>query len=276
MTATFLSISIALSALTTPPPPTHPHTGRILVHLKSATPVKSAWAVHRANRSAGVEFHKHAGDVRNDSVVFEDLPVPASFSLMFETESGMVRGWDAVVPDDDFEEPQPLSRAARNAILLKLARGSASRFADRVVALDIEGNAQHAAVLLTKLRTRQFTGGGYRPGEWVWRVERHLFESEDGESWVHDQDLPLYTIIRRRMFEPEYRKVRMAFSRRLGGIRLTNTMPEVVLAKIGMPRIESGVHVIGDDGGRPAPFTLKPALDERITKREPDDENRID
>ena len=244
--------------------------GSIEATLDAKAPVLEAHAIARIDTPFGVEFRPAiAGDLKDAKLSFTDLPTEGVYCLRFKMESGVVQGWDATVPPSDYEEEQPLEVASRNTILKKLAAGSASEFADQVLVLDVQGNIQNAAVLVTKLRTRPFVGGGYRPGECVWRVERRLWEFPDEHTWVPNQDLPLYAVQRRRLFPKDYQQLSIIYARHLGGIRLDEQKPHRDLGTIVVPSPGPGIHAVGPDGDPTMPFLIKPGLDPRINQNRP-------
>jgi hypothetical protein len=198
------------------------------------------------------------GKVVGNEIVVEDLPVPGRYDLKIETASGgVVAGWDATVPQSDYEGDPPLEEASRRKILKKLGDPDFSSFADRMVVLDIQGNIQNAAVLVMKLRMRPFVGGNYKPGEWVWRVERWQWENPDEHTWVPFRKRPFYALIRERLRREQYRAKRVIFSRQLGGITLTQGRKRISLGKVKVPRPTAGACAVNPDGSRIRPMVLK-------------------
>ena len=88
------------------------------------------------------------------------LPDYGSFDLRLETADGLIAGWNASVPASDDEPPAPLSADQKRELLDKLATMSRRAFPHEVVVLDIQGNAQHAAILTTSVRRGNIQGVG--------------------------------------------------------------------------------------------------------------------
>ncbi len=235
--------------------------GEIRARLDSDEPVLKAWAVHRLQTDEGFVSRSLPARVEDEMLVADDLPVPGRFDLRFQVKSGFLEGWDATVPESDYVEEQPLSEASRATILSKMSASSFTAYWDRVVILDIQGNIQNAAVLRAVLRTRPFVGGGYRPGEWTWRVERWQWEDPMEHTWTTHQDRPYYALVRRRMFERDHRALRTTYARHLGGIALTSRRPRADLGPIRLPRPMPGTHAVNPDGSRVAPVLIKPATE---------------
>ena len=74
--------------------------------------------------------------------------------------------------------------------------------------LAVEGNIQHAVVLLNKLRTTAFVNS--QPGEVIWRAELWRFERPD-DTWVKVQDELFTVLYRERIPEENYRKKAVTF-----------------------------------------------------------------
>ncbi len=157
-TAVLLSTSLSASA------------GTIRATIDSAEPVVHAWVIQRKDTNIGVENKPRSIRLAGKVLVVEGLPVPGRYDLRFKTASGcVVEGWDGHVPESDYVEEQPLDNESKLTILKKMAKIEKRHFADKVMVLDIQGNIQNAAIIVTKLRTRPFVGGAYKQGEWDYR-----------------------------------------------------------------------------------------------------------
>ena len=259
----WLTVLLAASAMSAPA-----RAGSIRATIEADEPVKRVWAIERRPgqltaskgkvHDVGMYGHPRQGTVKDGEIVIENLPVPGQYDLKIETTSGaIVVGWDSTVPESDYVGDPPLEEASRKAILQKLADEQFSAFSDRMWVLDIQGNIQNAAVLVMKLRTRPFVGGNYQPGEWVWRVERWQWEDPDEHTWVPFQERPFYALVRQRLYENQYRAMRAAYARHLGGIRLTQERDAVDLGTVKVPRVGAGVYAIDPGGSRIPRVVLK-------------------
>ncbi len=187
---------------------------------------------------------KHAAQLDAASGQFEIavLPLGGTFDFLIEGGTSLVEGIDLSVPRSDYEEEQPLTKDDVLSIKQKVA--SLNQFEDTVEVLIVEGNIQHAAVLVNKLRTRPFYGS--KPGEIVWRVELWHFERPD-ENWVKVQDELFLTLHRERLAQAAYKKKSVTFVPSLGGIRLSSETPIAEVGTIKLPPAESGVRVLSED-----------------------------
>jgi hypothetical protein len=226
---------VLFAALTTP---TFAQTGTIRGTLERAGP---ATKVTLVDRTTGM---KHAAQLDEASGQFTvaGLPLTGAFDLLIESGASLVEGIDLAVPRSDYEEEQPLSEDDVVSIKQKVA--SLNQFEDIVEVLTVEGNIQHAAVLVNKLRTKPFYGS--KPGEIVWRVELWHFERPD-ETWVKVTDELFLTLHRERIAHAAYKKKSVTFAPSLGGIRLSTESPTAEVGTIKLPPAESGIRVLSED-----------------------------
>ncbi len=242
--------------------------GSITGILDAKEPIRRVWAIERSPRhlkdtkgeshDIGMYGRPHQGRADGARIVIEDLPVPGKYDLKLEMASGaVIAGWDASVPESDYVGDPPLEAASKQKIFKKLADKQFSAFSDRMWVLDIQGNIQHAALLVMKLRMRPFVGGAYKPGEWVWRIERWHWENPEDHTWVPYQERPYYALIRERLYEKDYRAKRICFARRLGGIALTGEQSAANLGRIKVPSPVAGVFAVDPNGSRIRPVVLK-------------------
>ncbi|MEX0654770.1 MAG: hypothetical protein WD534_07495 [Phycisphaeraceae bacterium] len=236
--------------------------------LPDGVTVRQAIAVQRHARhmttrdgeklDIGLYATHHPGTLDGDRVRFDDLPVPGRYDLRFVLDDGaIVQGWDATVPQSDYVGDPPLEEGAREAILDKQRSDQFTAFGDDVHVLDLQGNLQNAALLMMQLRRRPFVGGGYRQGEWVWRVDRYQWEDPMEHTWAPYQERPYYALVRERLFEDDFRAKRMAYARYLGGIALTADEPTVNLERVVVPSPGPGVVAVEPDGTPIEPVILK-------------------
>ena len=242
--------------------------GKIRAALDTDANVTSAWAVRRyakkletsqgRTKDIGMYAERHEGTITGDAVTFTDLPVPGRYDLRFKTaDGGVIQGWDTTVPPSDYVGEPPLQPEARETILKKQSDEQFTAFADRVRVLDVRGNIQNAVLLVEKLRWQPFTGGGYQPGEWVWRVERWQWENPNEQTWVPYQERPYYALVRQRLRQPAYEAKRVVYARHLGGLGLTSDGPKLDLGTIVVPRPRGGVYAVDPAGERIEPIPLK-------------------
>lgn len=234
--------------------------GEIRATIEVEGDVEAVWAIERRETPTGVYHHRHKGVIEGARLTVSDLPVPGRYDLRFDFTNGFVEGWNSAVPESDYEDEQPLEKAAILKIARKMADDQFTAFGDEALILDIRGNIQNAALLLMQLRRRAFVGGGYRQGEWVWRVDRWQWEDPDEHTWVPYQERPFYALVRERLYPAAYRAKNVVYARHLGGIVLTLEQAEAVLGTLRIPRPAPGVHAVHPDGKRTQPIRLKPVL----------------
>ena len=243
--------------------------GTIRATIKAEEPITEAWIIQRKDSNIGVETKPRKVELVDNELVVEGLPLPGRYDLRFKTASGcIIEGWDDTVPESDYVQEQPLSRESKLTVLKKMAKMSKRGFADEVVVLDIQGNIQNAAVLVTRLRRRAFVGGAYKQGEWVWRVERWQWEFPDEDTWTPYQERPYYSLVRKRLYEKEYKALRTTYARHLGGIVLTDEQPEAKMGDLNVPRLKPGTRALNPDGSATTPISIKPWREPDL--REPD------
>ncbi|NQT92152.1 MAG: hypothetical protein HQ559_05270 [Lentisphaerae bacterium] len=233
--------------------------GVITATVECDAPVSAVWAIERRRTPVGVYHHPYAGTVTGRTIRVAGLPVPGRYALKLQVGDGIVEGWDADVPESDYVEEQPLVESSIRKITKKMTSDQFTAFADEAEILDLQGNIQNAALLLFQLRRRPFVGGGYKPGEWVWRVDRWQWEDPDEKTWVPYQERPYYALVRERLYEKDYREKKVLFARHLGGITLSR---ESAVSNVGLLRIPvpiPGVHAVDPDGKIIKPVRLKPA-----------------
>jgi len=242
--------------------------GSIRATLAGDETVRRVWAIQRQARhirtsagkthDVGMYGEPHEGTVDGRTMSIANLPVPGRYDLKIETASGgVMAGWDASVPESEYVGDPPLEKEAKQKIFAKLADEQFSAFADRMWVLDVQGNLQHAALLVMKLRMRPFVGGAYKPGEWVFRIDRWHWENPDDQTWVPYQERPFYALVRERLYKKDYEAKRVAMARHLGGIALTEQRPEVNLGTVKVVTPEAGVLAVNADGSPVRPVVLK-------------------
>ena len=123
-----------------------------------------------------------------------------------------------------------------------------SKFEDVVEILTVQGNIQHAAVLLNKLRTKAFYAS--KPGEVIWRAELWRFECPE-ETWVKCRDRSSNIVLyRERIGRSVYDRKSLTFDPALGGLRLSRGRPKVDVGRIELPSAKPGIRLRSAKGER--------------------------
>jgi len=195
--------------------------------------LKAIAAVNRANGK------RQRGKIDTATGNFEinRLPVGAAYDLIIDFDSARLEGINLRVPASDYVEEQPLSEEDIETIRKKAKR--MNKFEDIVEVRTIQGNIQHAAVLLNKLRTKPFFGS--KPGEVVWRAELWHFERPE-ETWVKVQEELAIILYRERIQSSAYAAKSHTFDQTLGGITLTSKQPTIDLGNLIPPIAKKGIH----------------------------------
>jgi len=232
--------------------------GSIRATIEGDQKIKSVSAIDRNTRGTdGVVSTTHTGRIEGREIVVDKLPDDGSFDLRLETADGLIAGWNASVPPSEDDPPSPLAVSQKRELLQKLATMSRRAFPHEVVVLDIQGNAQHAAILTTSVRRGNIIGVG-AVGGWVWRADRYEYENPDDDTWAPYQEQPFYAVDRREVSPEQYAQLRVTYVAALGGIRLTADKPAVDLGRVVLPKPAAGVHAAAADGHATREFTVKP------------------
>ncbi|MDA1054286.1 MAG: hypothetical protein O3C40_27895 [Planctomycetota bacterium] len=165
------------------------------------------------------------------------LPLDATYDLIIDFAGSRLEGINLKVPRSDYVEEQPLSEEDIETIRDKAMR--MNKFEDVVEIRTVQGNIQHAAVLLNKLRTRPFFAS--QPGEVIWRAELWHFERPE-ETWVKVQEELAIVLYRERIQSSAYTAKSHTFDQALGGIELTSEQPTIDLGLIKPPITKPGIH----------------------------------
>lgn len=234
--------------------------GSITLIADSPQTITHAWVIQWSQDANGVYAHTTLGqqDANTGRIVFNDLK-PGRYNLKFQTESGVIEGWDTHVPDSDYEIEQPLAKASIATLTQKLQSSGATGFDDQVAILDIQGNIQNAAILTRQLRSRKFVGGKYKRGEWVFRVTRWQWESPDEITWAPWQEQPSFAFIRERLTQETFNALHITYARHLGGIVLPFPTSNINLGTVLVPKQQQGVVAVNPDGSLITPIIIKPA-----------------
>jgi len=180
-------------------------------------------------------------DPTTNSFEISGLPLRVAYDLIIDFAGARLEGVNLNVPRSDYVEEQPLSEEDIEIIREKAKR--MNKFEDVVEIRAIQGNIQHAAVLLNKLRTKPFFNA--KPGEVIWRAELWHFEKPE-ETWVKVQDELAVVLYRQRIQSSAYAAKSHTFDQMLGGIVLTSDQPTIDLGRIKPPIAKQGIHFRSD------------------------------
>ncbi len=203
----------------------------------SLEPAGLATAVTAVDRTGNKKFPGKV-DPTTGSFSLENLPLDAKYDLVIDYGQARLEGISLSVPASDYEEEQPLAEDDVKTIKEKVL--SMNKFEDQVEVLAIEGNIQHAAILLNKVRTKPFINS--QPGEAVWRVELWHFERPE-ETWVKVQDELFLTLYRERLQKSAYDRKALTFTPALGGLSPPVQSPMFDLKTITLPPEKPGVRL---------------------------------
>lgn len=223
----------ALSLLTALAAPSALFSGSITGAIPPDRPLTKVAAVDRQSGK------KYVGTLNaaEGRFVIDDLP-PGRYDCLFDFGNARLEGVSFQVPASDYEEEQPLTE--EDVAVIKAKVLSMNKFEDQVEVMAIEGNIQHAVILLNKLRTKEFYAA--KPGEIIWRAELWHFERPE-ETWLKVQDEMFIVLYRERIPRSEYDKKSVTFDPQLGGLEMTDTNPRIDLGTIEPPVAKRGVRL---------------------------------
>lgn len=209
-------------------------TGSIRGALDKPHLVKAVTAINREDNKK----YPAKVDAKTGTFTIDGLPLGGTYDCVVDIQGARLEGVNLKVPHSDYEEEQPLSRQDVEA--LKKTTQSLNQFEDKVEVLTIQGNIQHAAVLVNKLRTKDFVNS--QPGEIIWRLEVWHFEKPD-ETWVKVQDELFVVLYRERLQQTAFAKKSLTLDPALGGLRLTKEKPIADVGKAALPTKEPGIRL---------------------------------
>ena len=192
-------------------------------------------------RESGQRF-PGSSDSATGRFVLGGLPLEAAYDCIIEyadPQRGAIsrlEGVDMRVPRSDYEEEQPLSEESAGIIQGKIRQ--MNRFEDVVEILAIDGNIQHAVIVVNKLRTEAFYDS--KPGEVVWRLELWHYECPE-ETWHKAQDELSIVLYRERIQRSVYDRKSITLDPGLGGLRPTADVPKIDLGKVALPPAKPGI-----------------------------------
>ena len=207
-------------------------TGALTGHLAGTNAVLAVTAVSRADEK------RFAGtfDPATRRFRVAGLPLEKDLDCIIDWAGARLEGVNFRVPRSDYEEEQPLSPP--DAQVIRDRALAMNRFEDLVDVLAVEGNRQHAAVLLNKRRTQSFVNS--QPGEMIWRVELWHYERPE-EDWVRCQE-DFGVLYRERIPHAQFAKKAVTFDPVLGGLRLTAAQSTIELGEITPPVGDPGIR----------------------------------
>ena len=209
------------------------HAGSITGAIPAGKTLSKAVAV---DRQSGKKF---TGTVigATGRFVIDDVPF-GTYDLLLDFGEARVEGVNFQVPASDYEEEQPLSDEDVAVIKEKIL--GMNKFEDQIEIMSIQGNIQHAVILLNKLRTKEFYAA--KPGEIIWRAEVWHFERPE-ETWLKVQDEMFIVLYRERIPRSEYDRKSLTFDPRYGGLQVTDSAPRLDLGTIDPPSDKRGVRL---------------------------------
>ena len=176
-------------------------------------------------------------DEAKSQFVIEGLP-PGTYDCILDFGDARLEGVNFQVPASDYEEEQPLT--PEDVAVIKAKVLSMNKFEDQIEIMAIQGNIQHAVILLNKLRTKEFYAA--KPGEIIWRAELWHFERPE-ETWLKVQDEMFIVMYRERIQRSEYDKKSVTFDPQYGGLEITEGKTRIELGKIDPPVEKRGVRL---------------------------------
>lgn len=231
MRAAWLLLAIPLTAAA--------DTGSVVGTVARPDAVKAVAAVFRDDKPV-----TYAGkfDAKTGAFTVPGLPLGKSYDLIIDLNSGArLEGVNMRVPKTDFIDADPPLIKADEAKLQEITK-NLSKFEDVHEFLAVGGNAQHAAVVMNKLRTKPFYES--KPGEVVWRLEVWFYSREDlDDPWVKDQDTLFIIHYRERLQRADYDRKSVTLDPKLGGLRPTETGATIDVGTVPLPDGKPGIRL---------------------------------
>ena len=221
-------------------------SGAITAVVDHPAQVRAVSAVDRQGRTT----FPGSVDGADGTLSVGGLPLEATYDCIIDyahPAESRLDGVNMTVPRSDYVEEQPLSEEDIATIRSKIRK--MNQFEDVVEVLAIEGNIQHAAVVINKLRTQPFYDS--KPGEVIWRLELWHYERPE-ETWYKTQDELSLVLYRERIPRSAYDKKSIVLDPALGGLRLSVEQPTMDLGKVLLPPVAPGISVRdGQDNEEP-------------------------
>ena len=214
-------------------------TGSIVGTLEKPDTVKSVSAVLRDDPPV---TYPGKLDLKTGQLTIPGLPIDKSYDLIVDLTSGArLEGVNMRVKKTDFKDEDPPLIQADEAKLKEITKGL-SKFEDVHDFLAVGGNAQHAAVVMSKVRTKPFYES--KPDEVVWRLEVWFYEREElDDPWVKEQDTLFIIHYRERLQKADFDKKAITLDPKLGGLRPTAGDAKIDLGKVELPDGKPGIRL---------------------------------
>jgi len=209
-------------------------TGTLTGTVENADGVITVTAIDRATDGK----FKGTIDPKTGRFTIEKLPLGAEYDVIIDTTDARLEGVNLKVPRSDYEAEQPLSKDDI-ATITETAR-ALNKFEDTVEVMAVVGNIQHAAVVLNKLRTKEFVNS--KPGEVIWRLELWHFEKPE-ETWVKEQDRLALVLYRERIQKTDFDKKALTLDPALSGLKPTVKETSLDVGKVELPGREKGIRI---------------------------------
>lgn len=216
------------------PAPAAPPTGTIKGTIDKPEAVTAVFALERFSKK------KYVGqvDTKTGQFTIPALPLDGKYDCIVDCGDVRLEGVNLKVPRSDYEEEQPLSK--EDLAKLKEIIGDLNKFEDVIEVMTVQGNIQHAVVVLNKLRTKPFYES--KPGEIIWRLEVWRFEKPE-ETWAKRQDELFAIHYRERMQKTVFDKKSLTLDPELGGLQLSEKQPVLDLGKVLLPEKKAGIKL---------------------------------
>lgn len=214
-------------------------TGTVVGTVDRPDAVKSVSAVYRDDPPV---THPGKLDAKTGAFTIPDLPLDKPYDILIDLAGGArLEGVNIRVKKTDFVDADPPLIKADEARLKEITT-KLSKFEDVHEYLAIGGNAQHAAVVVNKLRTKPFYES--KPGEVIWRLEVWFYEREElDDPWVKEQDTLFVIHYRERLQKADYDKKSLTLDPKLGGVKPTKDEPKIDLGKVELSDGKPGVKL---------------------------------
>ena len=212
-------------------------TGTIFGLIEKPETVKNVCAIQRDDKP---KTYPGKFDPKSGEFSIPNLPLEQEVDLVIDFGNGRLEGVGVKVKKTDFVDGDPPLIKADEAKLKEITK-MLSKFEDVHEFLAVNGNAQHAAVVVNKLRTMPFYES--KPGEIIWRLEVWFYEREElDDPWVKEQDTLFIVLYRERMQRTAYDKRSVTLDAKLGGLKLTATETKLDVGKVLLPEDKPGIR----------------------------------
>jgi len=196
-------------------------------------------AVMAVDRSGETDVkYKGTVDPKTGKFTVAKLPVGNKYDIVIDAGPIRLEGIDLRVPRSDFEEEMPLTKEDVK-VIEKISR-ALNKFENEIDIMTVQGNCQHAVVILNKRRTTPFYES--KAGEMVWRLEVWRFEKPE-DDWIKSQEELGQVLYRERLQKDAFAKKAHTLAPALGGVGLTAKSKDVDIGKVVLPDGKAGIHL---------------------------------